>query len=71
MTIDPVLFDFWCAAEDAHGADEPPPPAFVDAWCERFPSHAAKIRRDVSDEVRRQIARGCVPLHYRSATRGR
>lgn len=65
-----VLFDLMCAAADTYGADEPPPPAFVEAWCARFPEHAAAIRADVATWVRLDLARNRVPRHHRSRAPG-
>lgn len=61
--LETILFDI--AME--HG-DEPPAPAVVEAWCERFPEHAKGIRADVRMQVREDLARNRVPLHYRYAT---
>lgn len=64
-----VLFDLMCAAADTYGANEPPSPVFVEAWCARFPEHAAAIRADVAAWVRRDLAQNRIPLHYRWARR--
>lgn len=60
--LDDVLF----AIHYEHD-EEPPSPAAVDAWCERFPRFAGAIRAHVDAWVKSDLAANRVPLHYRFA----
>lgn len=62
--LETILFDLRCEYDP-----EPPSPAFVEAWCERFPRHARAIRAHVAAWVREDLTRNRVPLHYRFAAK--
>lgn len=59
--LETILFDIMVEHDP-----EPPAPSVVEAWCARFPHEARGIRSYVRDWIQADLARGRIPLHYRT-----